>query len=66
MLSQLSAVPQLLHPVGAPRSLQLGSGGNWTAEDFVGCTKICFVEGKEGHVLLRVTVWGLGLMDKHM
>lgn len=62
-----SPVPytQLLRPFGAPRGLWVGSGqevGSWDSEHFLGCSKNCFMEGEEGHVIPRLTDWELGVM----
>lgn len=53
---------QLLHLFGHPEPL----GGVWTAEGFLGCTEICFMEGREGHLPPRLTDWELGVMDSRM
>lgn len=50
---EANSVPriQFLHPFGAARSLWVRSGwelDSWDSKDFLGYTKICFMEGREG------------------
>lgn len=31
--------------------------GRWDSKDFLGYTKICFMEGRKGHLFPRLTDW---------